>query len=135
MRTKVTIQKQRKIYRHKLYNQYCSSTYEDGSDQCDSNTVDTDIYQEADPVRSLLCCCLTCRRMNRNASGGGSACDLPSGVSASTIKTETNVYISGVAAYERRWCQNGSSSSATKYYDRITKLKDGIIDLLYGNSK
>ncbi|MCH7335852.1 PilC/PilY family type IV pilus protein [Acinetobacter sp. NIPH 2699] len=97
---------------------------------------DIDIYQEAKSGEITLMLLLDLSgSMNRNASGGGSACDIPSGVSASTVRTSTTeVYISGVAAYERRWCQNGSSNSAARYYDRITRLKDGLIDLLYGNT-
>ncbi|RZF56933.1 pilus assembly protein PilY [Acinetobacter halotolerans] len=96
---------------------------------------DIDIYQEAKSGEITLMLLLDLSgSMNRNASGGSSACDIPSGVSATTVRTSTTeVYIAGVNAYERRWCQNGTSNSATRYYDRITRLKDGLIDLLYGN--
>ena len=132
---KQTQNSEKKSYRHKLLATSIAAVLTGTVATSVTQASDIDIYQEAKSGQITLMLLFDLSgSMNRNASGGGSACDLPSGVSASTVKTETNVYISGVAAYERRWCQNGSSSSATKYYDRITRLKDGIIDLLYGNS-
>lgn len=63
------------------------------------------------------------------------ACDLPKGVSAGTIRSATETYIAGAPSYIRQWCQNGSSNSAHRYYDRITRVKDGMFDLLYGNAE
>lgn len=56
------------------------------------------------------------------------ACELLSS-QYTTYKQEMQTPIAGGPTYRRQWCiYNG-----TAYLDRITRLKDGMIDLLYGN--
>ena len=100
-----------------------------------SQASDIDIYQQAKSGDITLMFLLDLSgSMDRSAGGGQNACDLPSGVSAGTIRSATQTYLTGVPSYLRRWCQNGTSNNATRYYDRLTRLKDGMIDLLYGNA-
>lgn len=94
---------------------------------------DIDIYQEAKSGEISLMFMLdisgSMSRYNGNTSGYG--CDLPSGVSDRGRSQATEQPISGGPKYVRSWCLG---SNGTKYYDRITRLKDGMMDLLYGNS-
>ena len=100
-----------------------------------SQASDIDIYQQAKSGDITLMFLLDLSgSMDRSAGGGQNACDLPSGVTAGTIKSATETYLVGVPSYVRQWCQSGTSSSAKRYYDRLTRLKDGMIDLLYGNA-
>ncbi|MBJ9956525.1 pilus assembly protein [Acinetobacter courvalinii] len=94
---------------------------------------DIDIYQEAKSGEITLMFMLdisgSMSRYYNNTNGYG--CDLPAGVSDRGRNYTTEAPISGGPSYRRQWCLG---SDGTKYYDRITRLKDGMIDLLYGNS-
>lgn len=93
---------------------------------------DIDIYQEAKSgditLMFLLDLSGSMNRYYSNASGY--SCDMPSGVSDLGRNNATEVRVSGGPSYRRQWCQG---SNGVKYYDRITRVKDGMMDLLYGN--
>lgn len=94
---------------------------------------DIDIYQEAKSGEITLMFMLdisgSMSRYYNDSNGYG--CDLPSGVSDKGRSFVTEAPITGGPSYRRQWCLG---SDGKKYYDRITRLKDGMIDLLYGNS-
>lgn len=56
------------------------------------------------------------------------ACELSTNQSM-TAKNAMETPVPGGPTYRRQWCE----VSKTKYYDRITRVKDGMMDLLYGN--
>src|SRR5690606_27317569 len=64
------------------------------------------------------------------SSNNGYGCDMPRGVSDNGRNNATEARVSGGPSYRRQWCQG---SNGVKYYDRITRVKDGMMDLLYGN--
>lgn len=98
-----------------------------------SQASDIEIYQEAKSGEITLMLLLdisgSMSRYNGNTSGY--ACDLPSRVTDRGRYREVQTPIRGGPSYMRAWC-NGSDG--VRYYDRITRLKDGMMDLLYGNS-
>ena len=61
--------------------------------------------------------------------GDATACDIPSGarVSSNGSIASTN----GTPTYTRYYC---TTSNGQRYYDRITRLKDAMFDLLNGNT-
>lgn len=97
-----------------------------------TNASDVEIYQAAKAGDITLMFLLDLSgSMARSAAGGQSACDLPSGVTEKSYTSSTQTYLSGAPSYVRRWCV-GSNKGI--YYDRITRVKDGMFDLLYGNT-
>lgn len=56
------------------------------------------------------------------------ACEL-SVNSVRDVRSMVETRIAGGPSYRRQWCQEGT----TRHYDRITRLKDAMIDVLYGN--
>src|SRR5690606_36181218 len=58
------------------------------------------------------------------------ACELFGNPSGVTYKQEVQTPIIGGPSYRRQWCIYNNKI----YLDRITRLKDGMIDLLYGNT-
>lgn len=98
---------------------------------------DIDIYQDAKSGDTTLMFMLdisgSMSRYNGNPSAGY-ACDLPTGVkenSRTGREQATEAQFSGGPIYTRSWCNTNNG----KYYDRITRVKDGMMDLLYGNSQ
>lgn len=61
----------------------------------------------------------------------GYGCDMPDSVTEASRENADESFIPGVAAYRRQWC-NGNDG--VKYYDRITRLKDGMLKLLQGDA-
>lgn len=96
---------------------------------------DIEIYQDAKSGDITLMFMLDISgSMSRyNGNTAGYACDLPSGVNEKSSNgrgTATEAQFTGGPQYIRAWC-NGTDNK--KYYDRITRVKDGMMDLLYGN--
>lgn len=93
---------------------------------------DIDVYQEAKSGDITLMFTLdisgSMSRYYNNSSGYG--CDLPYGVSDWGRYSATETPVVGGPSYLRQWCLGNNNN---KYYDRITRLKDGMMDLLYGN--
>lgn len=120
-------------YRHKLLATsiaaFCTSMIATSVTQAS----DIDIYQEAKSGQITLMFMLdisgSMSRYNGNTTGYG--CDLPNKVTDKGRSKATEQPITGGPKYERAWCLG---SDGIKYYDRITRLKDGMMDLLYGNS-
>lgn len=96
-----------------------------------SQASDIEIYQEAKSGEITLMFMLDISGSMSVKNTGDSACDLPNGVRSNGRKNATESPISGGPHYLREWCLG---SNGVKYYDRITRLKDGMMDLLYGNS-
>lgn len=118
---------------------------------------DIDIYQEAQSGTITLMFMLDTsnsmyvNRLGASASGGGvSACDIGSVGASATNGFETTTT---ARPYARQYCTVASnrandivrtgvkirdictlSGSSYRCYDRITRLKDGMYDLLYGNT-
>ncbi|MGS0706557.1 pilus assembly protein PilY [Acinetobacter sp. ANC 3781] len=94
---------------------------------------DIDIYQEAKSGTITLMFMLdisgSMSRYNGDTAGYG--CDLPNKITDKGRNRATEQPITGGPKYVRAWCLG---SDGIKYYDRITRLKDGMMDLLYGNS-
>ncbi len=96
---------------------------------------DIDIYQNATAGDTTLMFMLDISgsMSTYNSTGNrrekGYACDLPKGVTESSYSQKTEAAIKGGPEYRRQWCVGGGKL----YYDRITRLKDGMMDLLYGN--
>jgi len=95
-----------------------------------------DIYQDAKSGDTTLMFMIdisgSMSRYNGNQSGGY-ACDLPTGVYENNYNGRgqaTEAQFTGGPTYIRSWCNTNKG----KYYDRITRVKDGMMDLLYGNS-
>ncbi|WHP04880.1 PilC/PilY family type IV pilus protein [Acinetobacter corruptisaponis] len=63
----------------------------------------------------------------------GYGCDLPSGATDFGRDFAVESAIAGVTPYRRQWCK-GDSSGSIKYPDRITRLKDGMLKLLQGDT-
>lgn len=57
------------------------------------------------------------------------ACELAGNASNVTFHNEMQTRIPGGPTYRRQWCKRNN----VNYLDRITRLKDGMIDLLFGN--
>lgn len=93
---------------------------------------DIDVYQEAKSGDITLMFTLDISgSMSRYYSTTrGYGCDLPSRVSDLGRYSAIETPVVGGPSYLRQWCLGGDNN---KYYDRITRLKDGMMDLLYGN--
>lgn len=96
---------------------------------------DIEIYQDAKSgdVTLMFMLDISGSMSRYNGNTAGYACDLPSGVSEKSSNgrgTATEAQFTGGPQYIRAWC-NGNDNK--KYYDRITRVKDGMMDLLYGN--
>jgi len=122
-----------KSYRHKLLATSIAAALTGLVVASVTQASDIDIYQEAKSGTITLMFMLdisgSMSRYNGNTSGYG--CDLPDKVTDKGRNSATEQPITGGPKYVRAWC-NGSDGK--KYYDRITRLKDGMMDLLYGNS-
>lgn len=98
---------------------------------------DIDIYQEAKSGEITLMLLFDLSgSMSKyyNTGSRGYACDLPAGISEKSnggYSWANNTPIVGVPSYRRQWCVGTDNKL---YYDRITRLKDGVIALLYGDS-
>lgn len=96
---------------------------------------DIEIYQDAKSgdVTLIFMLDISGSMSRYNSDTRGYACDLPSGVSEKNSngrERTTEAQFPGGPQYIRAWC-NGNDNK--KYYDRITRVKDGMMDLLYGN--
>ena len=95
---------------------------------------DIDIYQDAKAGDITLMFMLdisgSMSRNNNPTPRSGYACDLPSGVTESSNSRATQAQFTGGPQYIRGWCVGTDNK---RYYDRITRVKDGMMDLLYGN--
>ncbi|MDH0710402.1 PilC/PilY family type IV pilus protein [Acinetobacter johnsonii] len=105
-----------------------------------SRASDIDIYQNAQPTTITLMMLIDISgSMDYSSYGGGAACDLlnsnGSSAGAWSGKATPNMAIekinthADVPVYRRQWCEyNGKT-----YPDRITRVKDAMMDLLFGN--
>ena len=105
-----------------------------------SRASDIDIYQNAQPTTITLMMLIDVSgSMDYSSYGGGAACDLlnsnGSSAGAWSGKATPNMAIekinthADVPVYRRQWCEyNGKT-----YPDRITRVKDAMMDLLFGN--
>lgn len=96
---------------------------------------DIEIYQDAKSgdVTLMFMLDISGSMSRYNGNTAGYACDLPSGVSEKSSNgrgTATEAQFTGGPEYIRAWC---NATDNKKYYDRITRVKDGMMDLLYGN--
>ncbi|MCJ0829124.1 pilus assembly protein PilY [Acinetobacter sp. NIPH1876] len=66
-------------------------------------------------------------------SQSGYGCDLPSGATDFGRDFAVESAVTGVTPYRRQWCK-GDYSGSIKYPDRITRLKDGMLKLLQGDT-
>lgn len=57
------------------------------------------------------------------------ACELTIAAGAYSVELANETRVAGGPTYRRQWCQVGNN----KHYDRITRLKDAMIDVLHGN--
>ena len=125
---------EKKTYRHKLLAASITALLTATVASSVTQASDIDIYQEAKSGQVTLMLLFDLSgSMNRYYQDNkGYGCDLPSGVTDKGRDKAIETAISGVAGYNRQWC-NGSDGK--KYYDRITRLKDAVIALLYGDSE
>lgn len=96
---------------------------------------DIEIYQDAKSgdITLMFMLDISGSMSRNNSTSKGYACDLPSGVTESSNSSANERAITGdinAPSYTRRWCVG---TDGKKYYDRITRVKDGMMDLLYGN--
>lgn len=124
---------EKKTYRHKLLVTSIAALFTAVVASSVTQASDIDIYQEAKSGQVTLMFMLdisgSMSRYNGNTTGYG--CDLPNRVTDRGRNKAIEQPITGGPKYERAWCLG---SDGIKYYDRITRLKDGMMDLLYGNS-
>ena len=91
---------------------------------------DIDIYQEAKSgdITLMMLFDISGSMGAPQLIGDKDACDIPNGAKVSSNSSELST--NGSPTYTRYYCVvNGQ-----KYYDRITRLKDAMFDLLNGNS-
>ena len=124
---------EKKSYRHKLLAASIAAVLTGTVATNVTQASDIDIYQEAKSgeITLMLLFDLSGSMSRYFSDNNGYGCDLPTGVSDNGRAKATETPIVGVTAYNRQWCKG---SDGKKYYDRITKLKDGVIALLYGDS-
>lgn len=95
-----------------------------------SRASDIDIYQNAQPTTITLMMLIDISgSMDYKSHGGGSACD-PGGKPSSPLYTydKSNTH-TDVPVYRRQFCGTADAPR----FDRITRVKDGMMDLLFGN--
>ncbi len=95
-----------------------------------SQASDIDIYQNAQPTTITLMMLIDISgSMDYKSHGGGSACD-PGGKPSSPLYTydKSNPH-TDVPVYRRQFCGTADAPR----FDRITRVKDGMMDLLFGN--
>ena len=103
---------------------------------------DIEIYQKAkEGDRTLMFLLDVSTSMDRSVdtvSGSGYACDLPKGVTDTGLGITNTVNITHgkdnkfVTSMNRVHCLG---SDQKQYYDRITRVKDAMIDVLLGNTQ
>lgn len=96
-----------------------------------SQASDIDIYQEAKSGTITLMFMIDISGSMTNeheaTDTARAACELSSSM---TAKNLVQAVISGGPSYRRQWCEQSSKWVAD---DRITRVKDGMMDLLHGN--
>lgn len=95
-----------------------------------SRASDIEIYQNAQPTTITLMMLIDISgSMDYKSHGGGSACD-PDGKPSSPLYTydKSNPH-TDVPVYRRQFCGTADAPR----FDRITRVKDGMMDLLFGN--
>ncbi|WP_336165301.1 pilus assembly protein PilC [Acinetobacter ursingii] len=95
-----------------------------------SRASDIEIYQNAKPSTITLMMLIDISgSMDYMSHGGGSACD-PGGKPSSPLYTydKSNPH-TDVPVYRRQFCGTADAPR----FDRITRVKDGMMDLLFGN--
>lgn len=95
-----------------------------------SRASDIEIYQNAQPTTITLMMLIDISgSMDYMSHGGGSACD-PGGKPSSPLYTydKSNPH-TDVPVYRRQFCGTADAPR----FDRITRVKDGMMDLLFGN--
>lgn len=100
---------------------------------------DIEIYKEAQPtVVTLMLLIDISGSMDYSSYGGGKACD--NGTTSANNNDGAKKFAieklnphADAPSYRRQWCEVTTSGVTTKYPDRITRVKDGIVDLLFGN--
>lgn len=101
-----------------------------------SQASDIDVYQtaQAGDITLMFMLDISGSMSTYNSTRNrvlGYACDLPSNVRESGYNSSaTTPAIANGPEYRRQWC---IGNDGKRYYDRITRLKDGMMDLLYGN--
>jgi type IV pilus assembly protein PilY1 len=99
-----------------------------------SRASDIEIYQSAKPSTVTLMMLIDISgSMDYMSYGGGSACDAPNQSVKKYALQKINPH-ADAPTYRRQWCEVTSGGVTTEYPDRITRVKDGMIDLLFGNT-
>ena len=92
---------------------------------------DIDIYQQAKSgdITLMMLFDISGSMGAPQLIGNKDACDLPSNQSVSSNGSVQST--NGAPIYTRYYC---TTSNGQRYYDRITRLKDAMFDLLHGNT-
>lgn len=99
-----------------------------------SRASDIEIYQNAKPSTITLMMLIDISgSMDYMSYGGGNACDAPNQSVKKYALQKINPH-ADAPTYRRQWCEVTSGGVTTEYPDRITRVKDGMIDLLFGNT-
>lgn len=99
-----------------------------------SRASDIEIYQNAKPSTITLMMLIDISgSMDYMSYGGQSACDAPNQSVKKYALQRINPH-ADAPTYRRQWCEVTSGGVTTEYPDRITRVKDGMIDLLFGNT-
>ena len=100
-----------------------------------SRASDIEIYQNAKPSTITLMMLIDISgSMDYMSYGGGNACDAPNPSVKKYALQKINPH-ADAPTYRRQWCEVTTSGGVTTQYpDRITRVKDGMIDLLFGNT-
>lgn len=99
-----------------------------------SRASDIEIYQSAKPSTVTLMMLIDISgSMDYMSYGGGNACDAPNQSVKKYALQKINPH-ADAPTYRRQWCEVTSGGVTTEYPDRITRVKDGMMDLLFGNT-
>ncbi|MEJ5204877.1 pilus assembly protein PilC [Acinetobacter junii] len=99
-----------------------------------SRASDIEIYQSAKPSTITLMMLIDISgSMDYMSYGGGNACDAPNQSVKKYALQKINPH-PDAPTYRRQWCEVTSGGETTQYPDRITRVKDGMMDLLFGNT-
>lgn len=99
-----------------------------------SRASDIEIYQNAKPSTITLMMLIDISgSMDYMSYGGGNACDAPNQNIKKYALQKINPH-ADAPTYRRQWCEVTSGGVTTQYPDRITRVKDGMMDLLFGNT-
>lgn len=99
-----------------------------------SRASDIEIYQNAKPSTITLMMLIDISgSMDYMSYGGQSACDAPNQSVKKYALQKINPH-ADAPTYRRQWCEVTSGGVTTQYPDRITRVKDGMMDLLFGNT-